>query len=268
MIRQLYKFYAFIARDMLQLASYRMAFVLQVVGMFFSLLVFFFITKMIDPNAPGLNGIPPFDFQLVGLAFLGYFSTALYAFSAKVRGEQMLGTLEAMLVSPTRTSVIFFYSAAWDFTFGAFRVALMLLIATLVFGVKLHLASPLALFLGLALTLLSSAGIGILTASFIVYFKRGDPINFLLSGATSLFGGGFFPVETLPPWLQVFSKWVPLYWSLEVVRGSLLQGKDLGQLRKELFVLAILTVTLLPLGVFASRFAIRRAKREGSLIQY
>jgi hypothetical protein len=32
--------------------------------------------------------------------------------------------------------------------------------------------------------------------------------------------------------------------------------------------LAIITSVLLPAGLFFSRFAIRRAKREGSLIQY
>ena len=52
------------------------------------------------------------------------------------------------------------------------------------------------------LTLLSSAGVGILSASFIIYFKRGDPINFLLSGATTFLGSVFFPVEQLPDWAQ------------------------------------------------------------------
>ena len=85
---------------------------------------------------------------------------------------------------------------------------------------------------------------------------------------TSLLGGGFFPIEQLPQWAQPFAQWVPLYWSLEVVRGSLLLGQDLAQLRKPLGVLTFLTVTLLPLGVFASRYAIRKAKREGSLIKY
>ena len=57
-------------------------------------------------------------------------------------------------------------------------------------------------------------------------------------------------------------------WSLEIVRGSLLQGKAFVDLRQDIVNLAILTVILLPLGLFFSRIAIRKAKREGSLIQY
>jgi ABC-2 type transport system permease protein len=266
--RILLKLYAFIKRDFLSMVSYRMAFLMQVVGMFLSLLAFYFMTKMIDPNAEGLDGIRPFDWFLIGLAFQFYFSTALYSFSAKIRNEQVLGTLEAMLVSPTPTSIVIFSSAAWDFTYGAFRVLLYLVFAVFVFGVKLYTNSLLALSLGVVLTLLSSAGLGILSASFILYFKRGDPINFMLSGATTFLGTVFFPVEQLPEWVRPASNYLPITWSLRVVRGALLQGKSFAQLSNDLAWLALMTVILLPAGLFASRFAIRRAKREGSLVQY
>jgi ABC-2 type transport system permease protein len=267
-IRTLRKLWAFLKRDFLSEVSYRLAFLMQVAGMFLSLLAFYFMTGMMDPGAAGLDGVRPFDWLLLGLAFQFYFSTALYAFSAKIRNEQVLGTLEAMLVSPTPTSLVIFSSAAWDFTYGAIRVLLYLAFATLVFGVELHTNSLVALGIGVVLTLLSSAGLGILSASFILYFKRGDPINFLLSSATTFFGTVFFPVEQLPEWVRPASDWLPITWSLRVVRGSLLHGKSFTELQGDLFALAGLTVVLLPLGLFASRFAIRRAKREGSLVQY
>lgn len=268
MTRNLLKLWAFLQRDFLSEVSYRLAFLMQVAGMFLSLLAFYFMTKMIDPATEGLDGIPPFDWLLVGLAFQFYFSTALYSFSAKVRNEQVLGTLEAMLVSPTPTSIVIFSSAAWDFTYGGIRVLIYMLFATLIFGVELHVTSPAALLLGVMLTLLSSAGLGILAASFVLYFKRGDPINFLLSGTTTLLGTVFFPVEKLPLWLQPLSDFLPITWSLRVVRGSLLQGRSFEQLRHELALLALMTAVLLPLGLICSRFAIRRAKREGTLVQY
>jgi ABC-2 type transport system permease protein len=164
--------------------------------------------------------------------------------------------------------MVIFSSAAWDFTYGAIRVLIYLLFATLVFGVQLHLTSLLALVLGVLLTLLSSAGLGILSASFILYFKRGDPINFFLSGATTFLGTVFFPVEQLPEWIRPASDYLPITWSLSVVRGALLKGRTFDDLQHELLQLALLTIVLLPLGLVASRFAIRRAKREGSLIQY
>lgn len=268
MINILVKLGAFIKRDFLSQISYRLAFLLQVIGIFFSLLAVFFMAKMVDAGTEGLRGARPFDYWLIGFSFQFYFSAALYGFSAKIRNEQVLGTLEALLVSPTPTGLVIFSSAAWDFTYGAIRILLYMGIGMLFFGTVLHWNSLPALLLGVLLTLLSSAGLGILSASFILYFKRGDPINFLLSGLTTFFGTVFFPVEQLPEWARGASNFVPLKWSLEIVRGALLHGDSFSELSEALVWLAGMTLVLLPSGLFASRIAIRRAKRAGSLIQY
>lgn len=268
MIRNVLKILAFLKRDFLTDVSYRLSFLFQLGGMFLSVAAFFFMTKMMNPAAKGFDGIPPFQWLLIGLAFQYYFSVALYSFSSKIRSEQMLGTLEAMLVSPTPTSIVIFSSAAWDFAYGGIRVAVMLLVATLAFGVHLHVNSLGTLFIGVALTLLSSTGLGILSASFVLYFKRGDPVNFFLSALTTFFGNVFFPVAQLPEKLQGISDYLPVNWSVRIVRGALLQGRTFDDLRHEVLRLTVLTVVLVPLALFFSRVAIRRAKREGSLVQY
>jgi ABC-2 type transport system permease protein len=266
--RLLTKIWAFLVRDFLSDVSYRFAFVLQLGGMFFAVAVFFYASRMINPATAGLDGVEPFPWLLVGIAFQLYFSTALYSFAAKVRGEQVLGTLEAMLVSPTPTSVVIFSSTAWDFTWGGLRLLVYLLCAVFIFGVKLNVASPTALALGVGLTLLSSAGIGMLSASFILYFKRGDPINFLLTMGTSFFGNVFFPSKLRPGPVQWVSEWLPMSWSLQVVRGALLRGASFGDVARPIGRLAALTAILVPLGLWGARIAIRKAKREGSLVQY
>ena len=259
---------AFLYRDFLSDLSYRFAFFLQLGGMIFSVAVFFFASRMIDPNTAGFDGIAPFPWMLVGVAFQLYFSTALYSFSAKVRSEQVMGTLEAMLVSPTPTSLVIFSSTAWDFTWGALRLLVYLLAAVLIFGVTLHVESPAALLLGVALTLLSSAGIGMISASFILYFKRGDPVNFLLTMGTMFFGNVLFPAKVLPPAIAWVSDWFPMSWSLRIVRGALLQGVGFHEVSGPLLRLAVLTALLVPAGLYSAKLSIRKAKQEGSLVQY
>ena len=81
-------------------------------------------------------------------------------------------------------------------------------------------------------------------------------------------GSVFFPVEQLPEWVRPVSDLLPITWSLRIIRGSLLRGLPSSELIDDLMYLAGLTVILLPLGIVFSRIAIRKAKREGSLIQY
>jgi hypothetical protein len=86
----------------------------------------------------------------------------------------------------------------WDFTWGRVRLLVYLLCAVFVFGVKLNVASPRRSAAGMALTLCRPPGSGCSPASFILYFKRGDPINFSLPMGRRFFGNVFFPSKLLP----------------------------------------------------------------------
>ena len=57
MTRVLTKIGAFLYRDLLTDLSYRFAFVLQLGGMFFSVAVFYFASRMVNPDTAGLDGI-------------------------------------------------------------------------------------------------------------------------------------------------------------------------------------------------------------------
>ena len=74
--------------------------------------------------------------------------------------------------------------------------------------------------------------------------------------------------EQLPEIVQGVSSIVPIARSLNVIRGSLLLGKGLGELAPDLLWLAGITLVAVPGGLLFSRVAIRRAKMEGTLVQY
>ena len=50
--------------------------------------------------------------------------------------------------------------------------------------------------------------------------------------------------------------------------GALLQGAGFGEVAAQLLRLGVLTAILVPTGLMAAKVAIRKAKREGSLVQY
>jgi len=122
--------------------------------------------------------------------------------------------------------------------------------------------------IALILTIITFSGIGILSASFIIYFKKGEPINFFISSVMTLFGGALFPYEILPPYLMKFSYLLPITYSLKAIRGALLKGESFGMLKNEIFILVIFAIVIVPVSLLAARFAIKKAKEEGSLIQY
>jgi ABC-2 type transport system permease protein len=120
----------------------------------------------------------------------------------------------------------------------------------------------------LILTIICFSSIGILSASFIMVFKRGDPINMLLMGTSELFGGVLFPIEVFPSWMQSISHILPITYSVNGMRHALLQGYSLGELAPELLSLVLFSIVLLPLSLFVFERAVLKVKAEGGLVQY
>jgi len=270
-LRALYKPLLFLRRDFLIQVSYRFAFVLQLLGILFSTAIFYFIAQLLGTGAaPYLSdyGGDYFSFVLIGIALMGYQGVALYTFSQLIRSGQVTGTLEAMLVTPTRPSTILLSSSLWNFAFSSLQVAVYLLMGVVIFGADLRGANVLAALLILGLTVLAVSAIGILSACFIVVFKRGDPINFLLGALSTFLGGVYYPVGVLPSWLQALARLIPLTYSLRAMRRALLMGASLGALTSELVALASFALVLSPISLLAFRYAVRRAKEDGSLAQF
>jgi ABC-2 type transport system permease protein len=269
--RALHKPLLFLRRDLRIQLRYRLSFLLQALGILFSSASFYFVAQLLGANAAPLlsaYGGDYFSFVLIGIAFVGYQSVALYTFSGVIRSAQSLGTLEAMLATPTRLPTILLSSSLWSFAFTSLRVVVYLLAGVLVFGADLSRANVLAGLVILILTVLTLSSIGILSACFIIVFKRGSPINFLIGSVSSLLGGVYYPVEVLPGWLQTLARLFPLTYSLEAMRRALLRGETVGALAREIAILAAFAAVLLPLGLIAFNYAVRQAKRDGSLTHF
>jgi len=261
---------AFFRKDLLEEMSYRTAFLMQIGGIVLTVSLWYLIARFLRPPEgaiPDFPGVPYFAYLLVGIAFYHYLGSALSSFATKLRGEQLTGTLEAMLMTPTPIPVIILSSALWDFFMTSVRVVLYLVLGAF-FGLQLRFDSLLAFFLILFLTILAFSGIGILSAAFILYLKRGDPINFLISSASALFGGVFIPAQALPHSLGEVGRFLPITYALSGIRKSLLAGTRLPDLVPEVSALVVFVLILVPLGTAGFSLAVRKAREEGSLAQY
>ncbi|MBN1827098.1 MAG: ABC transporter permease [Candidatus Eisenbacteria bacterium] len=262
---------AFLRKDLQVTTSYRLAFGMQLLGIAFTLTLFYFLSKLIDQTMNpylGKYGGDYFSFVLIGVALSNYLSTGLNAFSSRIRDEQVLGTLEAVLATPTRFSTYLLSSAIWSFLWASFQILIYLLLGVLFFGLEMEHPNLPAALLFLGLTVIAFSSLGILAASFILVLKRGNPVNWVFTSLSRLLGGVYYPVMILPAWLQKAAWVIPLTYALEGMRMALLTGAGIGELKKELAALLIFTAAALLLGILSARFAIRKARQDGTLGQY
>ena len=262
---------AFLKRDLSLALSYRLSFLLQMGGIFFSVAIFYFLSRLFGAAlVPQLDkyGGDYFSFVLVGLAFTGYMGLSLSNFAASIREGQMMGTLEIMLLSPTRLSAILVSSSLWSYLLTTVRVVVYILVGALLFGFSVSQINPVTALVVLILSITSFSGIGILSAALVLMVKKGDPVAWLFGGASSLLAGVYYPVSVLPDWLEPLSRLLPLTYALDAMRLAMLKGSSLVEVRFDILALLGFTLVLTPLAFLAFRKALKRAKIEGSLIQY
>ena len=264
---------AFVVRDFQLALSYRLQFVLQVLQVLFAVTTLFFISKIFEGGAVTRYAQwgDPLAAWIIGLAFLNYFMTGFSSLANAIRQEQVQGTLEGVLMTPVNIPTFIVSSSAYDFASATFFSSLYLFFGWLFCGVEYRGNYLLALVF-LVSTTLVLASLGILSASFAIVFKRGDPFAVLVATSSSLFSGVFFPTQLIREYgggvVGQIPRALPFTYGLDGLRRVLIQGQSFAEVREPLFVLLAYLAVLLPFSVWVFGRAVRRAKREGSLIQY
>lgn len=271
MIGLLRKAGAFVVRDFRIESGYKAAFLMRVVESMMLLVLFYFLSQLITPhNSPGLNshGYRYFSFALVGLAFARYFDLTLRMFSESIRLAQVTGCLEAMMSSQTGCLTVVLMSSLYGLISGAVQLLLILIAGVVGFAVDLTHMNLLATAVVLILSLAIFIALGVLSAATVVWLKKGDPITWILGGFGTIVAGAYFPVDVMPVWLQRIALLIPITYCLDALRLTMLKGYSIVMIAKPLVTLIAIAAIFLPasLGLFAA--AIRKGRREGTLMQY
>ncbi|RJQ47188.1 MAG: ABC transporter permease [Nitrospiraceae bacterium] len=262
---------AFVWRDFIEDTSYKLSFLMQFLSIFISTSMFYFFSKLLgDAGSSHLKpyGGDYFSFVLIGVAFYSYLGVSMKSLSDTIREGQMLGTLEALLLTQTEIPTIIISSSLYSFIWASFKVAVYLLLGAYAFGVNLGNANLIGAAIFLMLTIISFGSLGIISASFVMVLKRGDPVNWIFSSVSGLIGGLYYPVSVLPDWLQSFSYLLPVTYALEGMRLAVLKGYSVSELLPNILALTLFSIIMLPLSIMIFRYAVKKAKKDGTLTQY
>ncbi|GAC1396436.1 MAG: hypothetical protein NVSMB59_15660 [Vulcanimicrobiaceae bacterium] len=256
-------------KDLALALAYRANFVRGFVAIGVQVVTFYFISKLVGPSSLfGVDGrpVPYFDYVAVNLAFMRFQGTAIDSFQRAVRGDQMMGTVEAVLATPTSLPLLVLASGLYAFAMTFVQIALFFAVA-IPLGLDLSHIDLATTAIFLALTVAAMSPVGVLGAASIVAFKQEPPTSALVGGVATLFGGVLFPIAKLPLPLQAVSWLLPISHSLGGLRAAV-GGAGLWTTRGDAMWLAIMAVVCFPLSLVVFTAAVRRAKRDGTLGDY
>lgn len=261
---------AFFKRDRTIETSYRAGFILRLGSAVVTVAVFFFISHSFGLASTAdiaRYGADWFAFVLIGVAVSQFLSQTVGGLGGTLREGQTTGTLELMVLSPSRLSTVLVSSSLWLQASAAIG-AVTYLVAGALLGADFSRADIPATALALIVTMVGFTGMGLLAGGVVIVIKRGNPVGWIIQGASVVLSGVFYPTEVLPPALQALGQLLPMTHSLVILRGSILLGTGISDTLPEFIALVVLSAAYLAAGLFACSLAIRYGRTDGSLAQY
>jgi len=232
----------------------------------------YFVSKLVDRSSPQVASVLSgdyFTYALLGMTFLRIMQVCLIQMASALREEQLQGTLEPLVASGQSSFVLLLGALAWPISSECAGLALVFGSGAWILSADLADANFAAAAIAGAATVLAMVQWGVLSASFVIAFKRGDPIALLVNLISIGLSGVYFPVALLPEWLRPLPRVLPLTWGLDAVRAAMMHGAgfDSPVYLRALSGLLVLIVLLAPLAWWTQRRAFAHARRAGTLAQ-
>ena len=261
---------ALIRASWLTALSYRMDTLFSFAGLIVAVVPLYFVSGALQPMMAGtIKTEAPeyFGFLIVGIIAYTFIQTAVGALPGALSGEISTGSFEALMSTPTPLVSLLAGMIGQPFSMTTVRAVLLMLCAGL-FGAHVVWGSAAIAVLIVFLIVLSYLPFGILSGALILAFRTTGPFPTAILTLSALLGGVYYPTHVIPSWLSGVSVAVPLTYGLRALRRTLLDGASFWTSAGDLAVLAGSTVVLMAVSLLAFSWALRYAKRAGTLAQY
>jgi ABC-2 type transport system permease protein len=262
---------AFLRRDVLVRLSYRTAILSDWFNLFAQAFVFSFVSKLVDPSRlPTGRGdrTSYIAFVAVGIAVSGFMAVGLARLVAAVRQEQLMGTLESVMVTPTTAITILLGSVIYDMIYVPIRTVIFLVIVSIWFNVSFAASGYLPALIVLVAFIPFVWGIGSIASASVLTFRRGSGVIGFGTFALTFTSGAYFPLGLFPHWVETLASLNPIAVAITGMREQLLGGAGWADAAGVLAKLVPMSAVSLLLGLYAFRLAMRRERRLGTLGLY
>ena len=255
---------AFAIRDLRVALSYKIPFVLEIIGSAFAILTVWFVAKLIGTDlVPGGY----FSFVVAGLVVSSFVDAGVSTLGGNLREGQLTGTLEATLSSGARPVALAAGMAVYPMVSAVFAAVVYAVMAALL-GAEIAGANWALALAAISVGSISFAGLGLVGAAIVLVVRRAAGAVGWLVAVLALGAGEFFPPDLLPGWVRAIAALSPFTWCLRLVRDAMLRGAGWSEGWRPLAVLLAMAVIFAALGLLALAEALRHARRRGTLGQY
>lgn len=198
-----------------------------------------------NPDLLGSYNIVP------GLIAMILFQTATSLTALAIVKERERGTIEQLIVTPIRSWELIVAKIIPYILVSFANTILIMAIGTFLFEVPLR-GSIMLLFALVGLYLLPTLGLGLLISTAARTQQQAQLMTMPILLPSMMLSGVFFPISSLPVFLQFVSSLLPLTYFIYILRSIVIKGVGIDLIMPQVIALTIFAIVLL--GLAALRF--------------
>jgi len=205
-------------------------------------------------------------YLLVGALIWQYLSVIFYAISEMIAWERWEGTIEYTFMAPVSRPTHLVGTTLFAIGYGIIRTLAILAIVSAFFRLNLSGANIAGAVLMLLAGSVSFVGLGIWAAVLpLLYPERGAQMTNAVAAILLLISGVYYPIDTLPQWLQPIAKASPATYVIQGMRSCLIDGDATATLLPTVGLLVAIGSVVIAIGLVVFRYVEGYAKRAGRL---
>lgn len=182
-------------------------------------------------------------FMVPGILVILVTMTGAFLSALNIVKEKEIGTIEQINVTPIKKHQFILGKLVPFWVLGMIVLTLGLIISWLFYGI-VPVGSILTIYIFAAVYLLSVLGLGLLLSTFANTQQQAMLLSFFMMMIFILLGGLYTSIDSMPEWAQIFTKFNPVAYFIEVMRMVVLKGSSLYDIRNHLGIVFIFGVVL------------------------
>ena len=209
---------------------------------------------VVNPYSIQLQGVVSgttnyFDFVAPGIMAMTVMMSVMTGLPVAISQEKEVGTMDGMMVAPINRLSIILGKTLGQTARGLLQGVIILVLAIGLFGVAIQ-GSILLVFALLLLGVFSFVGLGIVITSFTKDQETAQMLMMTLMFPMMFLSGVFFPIQTMPWYMQDIAKFMPLTYAADAMRKVMVLGAGVSAISTEIIILiafgAIMTAIAVP----------------------
>lgn len=188
------------------------------------------------------------DFLIPAIIALTIFQGATMGMGRALAGEKKDGSLTRVFLTPTSNTTILVGTALFYLVFETIRSSFLVFVAMLLFGVAVK-GSILSILFIILLFAAGSTGVGLLISALTSSQEQYQAVAMLTSLPMMFLAGVFFPISTMPSFLQGVATLLPVYYAADALRGVMIKGFDLITVIPDITYLALFAIATIAVSI-------------------